>query len=518
MHRHLPILTLGVAGCLAADALAQQWTHLAGSPDRLALADETLGPIDSPAWSAAHDTQGDPIDFLGPASVLATDELTLALGESNSTLKLFAFDRATGQPAWEAPVHDPFLDSWSSPVLDSENHRAIVASGPALTCIDLNTGAVVWETSPGAFFVNSSPLVTHDLHPADRLFVTTYGDGYEPGSLLCVNVDPFDARSNPFEPGQIVWQLPMPGLAGNTPAYAKGVVYTTSNVDAAMDSGLLLAFPADALTPPDPLWSRQNPDGHPYFGSALVADDPCGTTAVYAASFEFHGGQLSANLLKLRATDGAVIWSTPAGRTNSTPILLPDGRIALSTGLQGFGSVPSVHLFDDECGSVSLLWDSALATWQDDNANGAMDPGEFLAIGGWNHQPAAAVSAQHTLFVGSPPTDGASFLEPFHDLRALDLDLHPTDDGFIQALSEGAGSSPAIADGSLFSVGPDGLIAFPPDCPADCNGDANANVLDLVCFAGLFQSGDPQADCNGDGLLNTLDFVCFQIAIKQGCP
>jgi len=57
-----------------------------------------------------------------------------------------------------------------------------------------------------------------------------------------------------------------------------------------------------------------------------------------------------------------------------------------------------------------------------------------------------------------------------------------------------------------------------PPCPADCNGDGVLNILDFVCFQGLFQSGDDDADFNGDGVLNILDFVAFQGAFVEGCP
>ncbi len=55
------------------------------------------------------------------------------------------------------------------------------------------------------------------------------------------------------------------------------------------------------------------------------------------------------------------------------------------------------------------------------------------------------------------------------------------------------------------------------DCVADCNGDGALNILDFVCFQGLFVAGDLDADCNGDGVLNILDFVCFQGLFVQGC-
>jgi len=55
-------------------------------------------------------------------------------------------------------------------------------------------------------------------------------------------------------------------------------------------------------------------------------------------------------------------------------------------------------------------------------------------------------------------------------------------------------------------------------CPADCNGDGVANILDFVCFQGEWQNQTELGDCDGNGLYNILDFVCFQGVFQQGCP
>jgi hypothetical protein len=55
-------------------------------------------------------------------------------------------------------------------------------------------------------------------------------------------------------------------------------------------------------------------------------------------------------------------------------------------------------------------------------------------------------------------------------------------------------------------------------CFADCDGNGELNILDFVCYQGLFQSGDAGADCDGNGELNILDFVCFQAEFVAGCP
>ena len=68
-------------------------------------------------------------------------------------------------------------------------------------------------------------------------------------------------------------------------------------------------------------------------------------------------------------------------------------------------------------------------------------------------------------------------------------------------------------------LGPhDGLACLDvAGCSPDCNADGVLNILDFVCFQGLFQNGDAGADCNQDGVLNILDFVCFQQSFQGGC-
>jgi glucose/arabinose dehydrogenase len=75
-------------------------------------------------------------------------------------------------------------------------------------------------------------------------------------------------------------------------------------------------------------------------------------------------------------------------------------------------------------------------------------------------------------------------------------------------------------DGHIFKiVSADGTDDCPGlKCAADCNADADLNILDFVCFQDKFTMADPAADCNEDGDLNILDFVCYQGLFQQGCP
>jgi hypothetical protein len=61
-------------------------------------------------------------------------------------------------------------------------------------------------------------------------------------------------------------------------------------------------------------------------------------------------------------------------------------------------------------------------------------------------------------------------------------------------------------------------------CYANCDGSTTQpilNVLDFVCFQGLYAQGSSSANCDGSTtapILNVLDFICFQGKYAAGCP
>lgn len=87
--------------------------------------------------------------------------------------------------------------------------------------------------------------------------------------------------------------------------------------------------------------------------------------------------------------------------------------------------------------------------------------------------------------------------------------LVSTDDGAIRVILSTNQGDVADVTGPLTVIG----VA----CPADCNEDGALDILDFVCFQGLFTSGDPAADCDGSGTLDILDFICFQAQFVAGC-
>jgi hypothetical protein len=64
------------------------------------------------------------------------------------------------------------------------------------------------------------------------------------------------------------------------------------------------------------------------------------------------------------------------------------------------------------------------------------------------------------------------------------------------------------------------LARFPLDagCYADCDASGALDLLDLMCFQGLFAAQAPRADCDLSGSLDFFDFLCFQDGFAAGCP
>jgi hypothetical protein len=141
--------------------------------------------------------------------------------------------------------------------------------------------------------------------------------------------------------------------------------------------------------------------------------------------------------------------------------------------------------------------------------------GDILEASFWIKQPEIAISAVYFEYSDGTSTENLIFLATpeweFFDMTGL---LAPGKSlvafGLYGYVGAGKDEDRSYVDDWTVSIEGD-------DCPADCNGDGVLNILDFVCFQGVFQAGDPAADCNDDGLLNILDFVCFQGLFQAGC-
>jgi hypothetical protein len=80
-------------------------------------------------------------------------------------------------------------------------------------------------------------------------------------------------------------------------------------------------------------------------------------------------------------------------------------------------------------------------------------------------------------------------------------------------------------DGELYLLGQIGssgvlqrLEPVPNPCPVDINDDGLVNILDVVAFISLWNTGGPAGDFNSDGTVNILDVVAYITVWQDGCP
>jgi hypothetical protein len=454
------------------------WRQYARNAQHQATALDAPRDLSAILWVAGQYPPGTDIAFKGPSSPVVFDGRVYAFAgpsDSETNNKLVAVELDTGEVAFETVLEATAqaLDSWSSPAADVLNGAVIIGSGPMLFSIDAETGAVNWATTLTRQVVNASTVVAEDLEPG-RVFITDYDPFGGGGSLYCVNTSPFNAVDNPYQPGDIVWQEPLGSTSGNTPAYHAGVVYVASlTATSALDNpddGHIHAFEVDAPAASRRLWSTAVAEG--FFGGVTYVDD-----YIYAAGYNFYGGPDNSTLVKMRATDGAVQWTAACERTASIPIVR-DGRIYLSAGIQGYGSVPKVQAFEDQGAFATKLWDTYV------------DTGGTLLVGGWTHQP---MLDGDVLYVGRIP-QGPVFFGPYTDLFMLDTTRTPDDPGFVIDQLAGMGSSPACVNGRIYTIGIDGLhaIAARGDfCGDGGRADGLVNGYDLRCFVDALLSGAP---------------------------
>lgn len=496
------------------------WSMFAGGAKRVSIAwPGARGPdnITTPRWVKNGDSE-ETFEFFGQAGVVTTQHLVIAVGslvgfgpdspepwvgmlDHDSVV---AFSRFDGSVVWTAAVPMAVLNSRSTPAVDVINDSLILTAGNLVTSLALTDGSVRWSTQIQGTVVNASPVVTYDLHPNNRAYITDHASSATTsGRLYCINTSPYNASLNPYQPGELLWSKALGGqTSGNSPAYDQGVVYvTTATGGTQWDQGTIQAFSAAATTAPDALWRYEHTDPTGFLSGPAVKGN-----ALYASSYSYHGGQYSASTVRVNATTGVQQWSIPTNRTDTTPVPLNNGHVLVSGGLSYtamfplFGSLPSLQLIAEVPVGIGAvrLWDSAMSTHVDTNRNGRWDPGEpYLAVGGWTCQPIVRYNeAGHaTVYIGSAPNPGtAGFFGPSPSMRAIDLSKHPAQAGFIIEFASECGGSPALSDRELYAVGKHGLYAF------GAPSWDQATILSMWATRTL-------PDLNGDGIVNGQDFL-----------
>jgi outer membrane protein assembly factor BamB len=474
-------------------ARAGEWLTIAGDFAHRGVAQR--GPEDFSLMSGPFGTADDLLQGSSPA---VWGDYVVVLAEIYSgavpvNQAVIAYDRHTWQQLWRTPIAYPTYVN-NNPTIDADRQAVLVAADETLYSVALADGSINWAT-PISRTTNATFAVGGDLG-----YITDFDGAGSGASLYAVNLNADDPT---YDAGNIVWQQPIGGASGASPAVDDGRVIAGST------EGRVHAF--NALTG-TPLWTADMPQLGWENGWSTETVTIVGQ-AVYAATYNFDttSGEYNSHLVKLDVASGDLIWDIASERSFSTPIVVGD-RIYLTGGIASeppnpsFGSVPKLMCYRDLGNSAEWLWDTTL-------------------VGGTTFHAVYAAGKLYASLAQPYPLDYV-----FDEMYIFDVAKTPTDDGFILDHFVGAGASPALADGTLYTIGPDGLYLFdaPPVTPGDIDLNGSVDLADFatfaVCYGGCSTAGPPagctpaeleRSDLDGDGCVDLQDFATFAANFGQ---
>ncbi|HIH86543.1 MAG TPA: PQQ-binding-like beta-propeller repeat protein, partial [Methanosarcinales archaeon] len=318
---------------------------------------------------------------------------------------LVALKESDGELLWGTQIAPRQYGSWATPTY--HKGRIYVSSGRGVYCIDAtkeDRGPVLWEfTFPdGGGSVNGGPAVADGK---------VYVGSWDGGHYYCL-----DARSGDARNETEIWSFKVEDKSQSVPAVAYGRVYFG---DFSSESKMYSVDMDDAYE----LWNTTVE--HNVCGSVTVSDG-----VVYFTTYNFNG---PGRLYALDAGNGTEIWKNNIIRTDSTPAFYaPSGStrsyVYVASGCGGH----VIYCFDVKNGE--LIWKN-----------------EKDGLGSWTNSP--AVSVDKKVFVGKEGSGG--MMPEYAGLYCLNAFT-----GDVLWHSDVGGSSPAIANGMVYTIGDGRVYAF----------------------------------------------------------
>lgn len=333
---------------------------------------------------------------------------------------LVCLNEHTGAVLWNVSVERTpgVCGSWVTPAYNDGN---VFLSANKTYCFNATDGSEVWSFAPptGKGAVNGGCVI------ADGKVFTSDWDG---GHYYCLDV----------ADGSVIWNFDTNGYAQSTPAVsvADGRVFFGSYTGIGEDGGV--AYCVDMTTGGE-IWNITTDNS--FCGSVAIGDG-----VVYLTEYNFDG---DGALYALDAATGGVIWSQPVQRTDSTPALAY-GNVYIAGGVEGMTDLVT-YCFNATTGN--LLWSTSASD----------------EIGSWKGSVAVA---DGLVFSGKP-----YFSYPVMDFvgtYALDSAT-----GDVVWSYPAGGSSPAVADSMVFTIGSGRVYAFRSANVASC--DAAGSEKDVYC-------------------------------------
>jgi outer membrane protein assembly factor BamB len=383
---------------------------------------------------------------------------------ANGKIFVYGNDRLTclkeesGETLWQTSLEAAHLwGAWQSPAY--ANGKVFIGSGKYLYCLAEDSGGELWKYK---FPTNRGPCNGSPKVAGGKVIVGDWDGGF----YYCL-----DENSGDFK-----WKYAVTGNAQGTPAYVDGKVYLTSWSYRTENNAHIYCLNAEtgAL-----IWHQgdlTHDDEEGTCGSPTIAEGK-----VFVTTYNFYGdGKIAA----LDAAGGDILWQKTTNRTDATPAYA-GGKIYICGGCLGFAEPVTTSCFNADTGE--LIW------LKNDKGN-------------WTCSVAVA---DGKVFVGKP---GSTAFSDFDYLETYALNAE--NGGTIWSYA-GGGSSPAVANGRVYTLGGGKVYAFGqleqeyPDW--DVNKDGQVNVLDMIGVGQKFgQTGTPgwiREDVNKDGEINVLDMI-----------
>jgi len=412
---------------------------------------------------------------------------------------VLALDVHEGRLVWATRVDNKEWMSWSSPAICPVNRLVLMASGPSVHLLDVDTGSEAGKVSLPAGVVNASVTV------GDGVASITSHNYAGDAALHVINLDTANGQV-----GELLWTTATGASWGNTTAHFNSPEHGLLVIVA--ENACVNAYgPGNEM----PVWTFPGEGDNVEIFGGFTGGVSIEGGYVYVSSFNFffieeegvNGGggdeiQFNSVTCKLDASTGEMAWLAMSPRSSAVPVVYGD-IVLVSGGVidpeWAEGAVPLVAAYDTETGE--RLW-------------------YIFGPGGWTNTPVVVGS---TCYVGE-----YALGDYYESLYALDVSKTPSEPGFIVSQFDGAGGTPSYANGNIYSVGFDGLYAFgsAPTSGQPLRGDADldcsVDIADIIFIRNRLRNdtgidNNWQADVNGDDRIDLRDLVAARNNAGREC-
>ena len=429
---------------------------------------------------------------------------------------LVALDAADGTLRWKTDLaKEGGYDSRNGVSVDTATGDVYVASWHTLYRLSAVDGSIVWRhTTPGSGGANAVVNGAPTIAGGRAYWLTQGGDGH----LVGVDLDAGTGGAN--VPASM--NVALPSVVGGSSFAAPVVFEDGGTAQVALGYGYAYMMPKGGgimvldANSGDLRW-HMSQAGLPASATDeeksaynLPGSVTCAGGVIYARSYDLGVGHTqNGTLWAIDAAGGQVIWRTqdldpdpnvydncPVG--HGAPIVA-EGKVFVAGGGTAWGATGmKVQAYDADTG---------VRLWSVDG------------IGGWANQIAYA---NGYLYVGS---------EDYDVLTVLDANSGSVADAY-----PGAGSSPIVADGVVYTIDDEGAMvaitgtgSLLPVTLGDVNGDGGVDNLDVTPFIAALNAGSEAAfqalypdgrywaaECMADGNVDNLDITPFIGVVTGG--